>query len=250
MRNKMLNINIDSEKKLFKACDFLHDAECDINTIKYDKEAGEWEIVFQREYFDDLSKVKSERKLLIFSKISFPVIETVLRLSKLKSYEMKDKSKMEICMFNECQKSKGAYKFLFCQDMEMFFAFQEGPSGSLVDRGLMDKTKSFYTIGNWFDRKRKAKKVITRDFIASRIDDLLNKKVSEKEFGDEMFNYYASIDDKYSYEEGHEELLEDTLDEFLEMHDVEDEHCGYKPHIPSREELIHLKERLLMWEEK
>lgn len=87
------------------------------------------------------------------------------------------------------------------------------------------------------------KELITRQFIASRIDALLNKKVTTRDFGEEMFAYLA-FDDIYHFEQGYETLIEQVLEEFDQMHDADKGGVGYQPSVPSRERLLLLKNKL------
>lgn len=87
--------------------------------------------------------------------------------------------------------------------------------------------------------------LITRKFIAEQIDNLLLNNISVRDFGEQMFGYLALANEEYKYEEGYEELIEEILTEFMEMHDADKGDVGYEPYIPSKEKLIQIKERLL-----
>lgn len=87
------------------------------------------------------------------------------------------------------------------------------------------------------------KKIITRKYLYDRISDLIEKKVSASDFGEEMFSYFA-FDDIYKYEPGYEELIQMVLDEFTEMHDLGKKDIGYTPSVPSLDKLNKLKEIL------
>lgn len=84
---------------------------------------------------------------------------------------------------------------------------------------------------------------ITRKLISTQISKLINKEISTKDFGEEMFDYLA-FDDKYDYEKGFKELIISILEEFSEMHDAGKEHSGYEPHIPSKERLLEIIQSL------
>ena len=81
------------------------------------------------------------------------------------------------------------------------------------------------------------KTIITRNFLIGRIKLLLEEKLSVSGFGEEMI-WYLSIDDKYELEKGYEEIIENRLKEFMDMHDAGKEYVGYQPYIPSRQKLI------------
>ncbi len=87
------------------------------------------------------------------------------------------------------------------------------------------------------------KKIITRKEIISRIDGLIENKVSISDFGEEMIRY-LTFDDKYEFEQGYEDIIEKVLDEFMEMHDADKGDVGYTPYVPTRERLIQIKEML------
>jgi|GEM_PF-632077 hypothetical protein len=85
------------------------------------------------------------------------------------------------------------------------------------------------------------KEVITRKLISAEISRLLNDEISITYFGDEMVEYFSLENDSYVYEAGHENLIRDVLEEFLEMHDAEKPNPGYMPTVPSRERLMELR---------
>lgn len=89
------------------------------------------------------------------------------------------------------------------------------------------------------------RKILTRKFIAARIDDLLQGQVSARTFGEEMLDYLAFDDELYDYEKGYEALIKGVLEEFLDMHDLEKANVGYTPHVPDKERLSYLKKLLL-----
>ncbi len=90
----------------------------------------------------------------------------------------------------------------------------------------------------------KIERIITRKDICHRIDEVLGNKLSAREFGEEVFDFLAFVGEKYKFEGGYEELLEESLREFMDLHDVGKEGLSYMPHIPSREEMIRIKNKL------
>ena len=86
--------------------------------------------------------------------------------------------------------------------------------------------------------------IITRDFLASRIDSLLNGDIPIPIFGKEMVAYLA-FRDRFVLEPDYENLLKEVLSEFMDMHDVDQGNVGYQPYVPSHERLCQLKEMLL-----
>jgi hypothetical protein len=89
------------------------------------------------------------------------------------------------------------------------------------------------------------KKILTRRHRAARINDLLQKKVSARRFGEEMFDYIAFEDELYAYEKGYESMIKEVLDEFTDMHDLDKGNVGYIPHVPNEERLEYLEKKLL-----
>lgn len=87
------------------------------------------------------------------------------------------------------------------------------------------------------------KKIITRKLISQQITKLINKDISVKDFGEEMFQYLA-FDDKYQLEANFEELIKEVLWRFSEMHDAEKSNPGYIPDIPTTKELTEIKKSL------
>jgi hypothetical protein len=55
---------------------------------------------------------------------------------------------------------------------------------------------------------------------------------------------YLAFDDRYEMEQGYEDIIEQVLEEFMEMHDAEKGEVGYVPYIPSRQRFIQFKEIL------
>ncbi|MCP4259353.1 MAG: hypothetical protein GY774_17860 [Planctomycetes bacterium] len=153
MNEKFFNITIQNDENLLEACDILHDGYLDISKIQYNEAAGAWEAPFEREYLEDPSKIEYERKYLIFNKVSFPAVHSVLSLEGVKTYHLEDKSKIQKFRFNECQIKNNTYKFAFCENMDIYFTFNEKPKGNFKDCYFLKERKSFLTIGKPFKNK-------------------------------------------------------------------------------------------------
>jgi len=147
MNNNLVTIEITDDASLLEACDILHDARCDLSTLHVDLENGVWNAIFEREFFEDPGVMTHERKLLVFTKTTFPLAETELTLSGVKSYQIEDRAKIEIFMFNECQIEGNVATLYFCEDMKMTIEFENKPQGKLVDLRLLDKTGNMYCTG-------------------------------------------------------------------------------------------------------
>jgi hypothetical protein len=147
MNGHLVTIDITDEASLLNACDILHDSRCDLSTLHVDLSRGTWNAKFEREFFEDPDAMKHERKLLFFIKTTFPMAETELTLTGLKSYRIEDNADIGIFMFNECQINGSIATLLFCENMKMILEFESKPQGKLIDVKLLDKTGSMYTTG-------------------------------------------------------------------------------------------------------
>jgi hypothetical protein len=153
MNEKFLTINIKNDETLLEACDVLHDGCLDISKIKYNEAAGTWEAKFERDFLEDPSKIKYKRKYLIFNKVSFPIVHSVLYLKGIKTYKIEDRSQIQNFTFNECQIKNSSYKFVFCENMTIHFTFNQEPKGTLDDQSFSKEGRFFLTIGKPFKNK-------------------------------------------------------------------------------------------------
>lgn len=152
MNEKFIDIAIQDDRSLLEACDFLHDGCLDISKIQYDEAEGTWQAYFEREFLEDPSKIEYERKYLIFNKVSFPAVHSVFTLKGVKTCRVEDKSKIQKYTFNECRIKDSTYRFIFCEDMSIYFTFNEKPAGNLKDHYFLEEKKSFLTIGKPFKK--------------------------------------------------------------------------------------------------
>lgn len=79
---------------------------------------------------------------------------------------------------------------------------------------------------------QKRRKVVTRRMLINKIDKLLKGKLSYKEFGDIVCKY-----ETYDYEHGYEDLIDDILIEFIDLHDLGKKNLGFKPYVPSKRKI-------------
>lgn len=147
MSSNLVTIEVFDEKSLLDACDILHDSRFNISSLKLDENKGIFEARFEREFFEDPKEMTHERKMFFFVKTTFPLAETELTLTGIKSYRIGDKSEIEIYTFNECQMKDGIATLIFCEDMKMVLEFHSKPLGRLADLRLLEKTGSMYTTG-------------------------------------------------------------------------------------------------------
>lgn len=149
MMPNLVTIDITDETSLLQACDILHDARFDLGKAMSDVLAGTWSGVFIREFFEDES-LMSESPGLFFTKLTYPMAESVLQLSGIANCDVRDRSRIGISTFNECQPSHGEYRFVFCEGTEIVFTFKEKPTGRLHDVRLMDERGSHLALRNPF----------------------------------------------------------------------------------------------------
>ena len=152
MNNDLVKIDIVDDKSLLKACDILHDAYCDLSTVKYDESAGTWRAVFEREFFENPELMTFEPKFLFFHKVTFPMVKAEFTLEGIKTYKIEDRSNIQIYSFNECQVQNNIYRFFFNEDMEIIFALKDTPKGKLTDKELLEKKGSLFKWRNLFKK--------------------------------------------------------------------------------------------------
>ena len=153
MDNK-LYIKITNNNTLLEGCDYLHDASFDLDIFEYDKQNGKCNFRFEREYLEDESSITYTSKLLLFTKLSFPLIASELVLENIRELNIRDRAKIGIYTFNECVVEKSEYIFNFCEDMEIHIQFYNGPTGYLKDKEILDKKRSYWTFRNLFSKNK------------------------------------------------------------------------------------------------
>lgn len=144
MNSNLVTINITDDASLLEACDILHDARFDLSTLHRDRDGSIWKATFEREFFEDPDLMTRERKLFFFTKTTFPMAETELTLTGLKSYRIEDNSRIRFYSFNKCQITGNVATLLFCENMKIIIEFEGRPQGTLVDLQLLDKTGAMY----------------------------------------------------------------------------------------------------------
>jgi hypothetical protein len=141
----IFEINITSEETLLRAFDVLHDATCDEDDIKYDSEKGILDIIFDREFLEDSSKISVRRVLFIFHKFEFPIVKSHLHLEGLNFCKMHSKDKsLKTHMFNECRIKQNKYILYFCEVLEMEIGFKSSITGYLKDIKFVEGKKGSF----------------------------------------------------------------------------------------------------------
>ncbi len=147
MNAKLITIDITDDASLLEACDFLHDARCNLSTLQIDQANGTWKARFEREFFEDPSVMTHERKFFVFTKTTFPLVESELTFKGFSRCQIDDKSRIEIFTFNECRIDKNIATLHFCEDMRITVEFVDKPQGKLADLRLLDKPGTMYVPG-------------------------------------------------------------------------------------------------------
>ncbi len=147
MNDHFLSIDIHDEASFVAICDHLHDAECCLSEVRYDQAAGTWTVTFAREFLEDPNLIERRRTCLVFTRLAFPKVESVLSLSGVKAYEVIDNARIDTFIFNKCMPDDGAYRCLSATGDEMIFTFSGEPTGSLRDVRLLGEQGSYITWG-------------------------------------------------------------------------------------------------------
>jgi hypothetical protein len=145
---QLCNIEIVDETSLFKACDLLHDARCDLSKVTFDESTKKASLVFEREFFEEASLIKSERRFL--TRYSFPLAESVLELCGIPNFEAHDTQGIGIYMFNEIRKNGSVYNLVFCENMSISISFIDQPKGKLNDIRLLPKEGKLFSTWKMF----------------------------------------------------------------------------------------------------
>lgn len=147
MNTSLFKINITDNASLLEACDVLHDALFESSSLELDMDRGVWKARFEREPFEDPGLMTHERKLFFFVKSTFPIVQTELTITGLKSYRVEGYGKSEVFFFYECRIDGKIATLLFSGNMKMILEFEDMPRGLLFDLRLLDKTGTMWTSG-------------------------------------------------------------------------------------------------------
>jgi len=149
MDKHLRNYIIEDAKSLAAACDVLHDATMDLESVEFDEGSGNWSATFKREFFEAPELARLERKILWFRKYSFPYCRSRLEFSNVISHSVDDKAKIQIFPFNEVNESQdGSFVFDFCEGMSITLKFSGPPKGILRDLEILEERGSIW---GWHD---------------------------------------------------------------------------------------------------
>lgn len=144
----MKTLHIADFKSLEQACSELRESLFDLDTASLNSTQGVWEGRFIRP-MDDPSRWETRRKLLLWSRCYFPLIETVLRIRKISSQRVNDRARIGIYTFSEVHATPTGCSLKFHEDMEIELDFDGDALGELVDERPLDRrgyVKSFLLI--------------------------------------------------------------------------------------------------------
>jgi hypothetical protein len=136
----MIEIQINDEVSLFKACDLLHDAELIVpeSTIG----TGTFKAYFKRLYLEDESLIHKRSVIPGIRIISYPLVKCVLSFEGVKTLTKRNKIDMDI--FNEVRKQPDGYHFVFSA-ISWIINFHDIPKGYLKDLEFIGNGKHIET---------------------------------------------------------------------------------------------------------
>lgn len=159
MRNeniKLLDIKIASKEDLLKAMDYLHDGKVKEEDIIYNENKQSLDIYMDREYFEDESLYKIERKFLFIAKASYPLMRTHLQLAKIKSFrKINSDESFKNHTFNECTIKNSVYILMFSEVLKIELSFVGDLSGFLKDIKFSGEQSLFTVCWPWGSLKPK-----------------------------------------------------------------------------------------------
>lgn len=144
----MRTVPIPDFSSLEQVCSELIDCIFDLDNVSFDSTRNVWEGKFIRPLADS-SKVEIRRKFLVSSVRYFPLIETVLRLRKVKLQRLNDRARIGRYTFSEVSPTPTGCCLTFYEDMEIELDFDGDAEGELVDERVLDRrgyVKSFFLI--------------------------------------------------------------------------------------------------------
>jgi hypothetical protein len=138
----IFEIKINSEETLLDAFDVLHDAACDENDIKYDPEKGTLDIIFDRDFMEDTSRLSVRRVLFILHRVEFPIVKSRLHLEGIDFCKINSNdNSLGTHTFNACEVKDDKYLLYFCEVLEMELGFKSPVAGYLKDMEFIEGKK-------------------------------------------------------------------------------------------------------------
>jgi hypothetical protein len=133
---------------LEQACSELRESLFDLDTAGLNSTQGVWEGKFIRP-LQDPTRSETRKRFFLGSVRYFPLIETVLRIRKIKSQRVHDRARIGRYTFSEVSPTPTGCSLQFHEDMEIELDFDGDALGELVDERLLDRrgyVKSFLLI--------------------------------------------------------------------------------------------------------
>ncbi len=93
-----MNITINSPKDINRILSLIHDEWFDKNDIKFIASSVSLEIKLKRKKYEDQKIIK---RILFIQKLSFPIVESILRINYVDNYQIEDTANIGSYDFNE-----------------------------------------------------------------------------------------------------------------------------------------------------
>ncbi|MGH9906989.1 MAG: hypothetical protein ACRD8U_15575 [Pyrinomonadaceae bacterium] len=145
----MKTVQIADFKSLEQACSELRESLFDLDTASLNSTQDVWEGKFIRPLEDPTRSETRKRFFFLGSVRYFPLIQTVLRIRKVKSQRVNDRARIGRYTFSEVRPTPTGCSLQFIEDMEIELDFERDALGELVDERLLDRrgyVKSFLLI--------------------------------------------------------------------------------------------------------
>lgn len=144
----METVNITDFSSLERVCSELRESLFDLDTAIFNSTQGVWEGKFIRP-LEDPTRSETRKRLFLGSIRYFPLIETVLRIRKIKSQRVNDRARIGRYTFSEVRPTPTGCLLQFHEDLEIELDFEGDALGELLDERLLDRrgyVKSFLLI--------------------------------------------------------------------------------------------------------
>lgn len=143
---------ICDEASLLRVCDVLHDASFNLELACFDAATGAWRGPFIRPFLENRDLI-SERRGLLWTKVTFPLVACSLELDGITHFEVVDGSRIGTFTFIDGTAKAGEYRLRFAKDMEIRMGFLSTPHGRLKDIEILEgQTGSFFAHGSFLAR--------------------------------------------------------------------------------------------------
>jgi len=150
-----MDITINSQDDLIKACDLLHDAIVRDEDIYYNSSDNEVKIIAKRNSLPEREVVKNYK---LFRKCSYSIIPSKLHLKRVVYFHKVTKGSLKVHTFNECRinTKENAYEFNFSEVLTLKIKFEKAPMGNFADINDNKNEKGIFwefSIPFWFSKR-------------------------------------------------------------------------------------------------